>query len=194
MDSETFPMPASIPIAKSAGIFLKRFRSAWTRPALLASCLLLAACASQTFDPKTAPEYVIVRDFTPFFRLGPQQGGGPDASLRPNTRVKLLRKEMGFSLVQLEDLRNGYVANENIAVAPPRPPTPSVGNTETSSTKRGGRSRGPGGPFYSGPAVNDIPLPDRNMPAPDLSIDPEVVPDAVPSPSATPAEKPKYRY
>lgn len=162
-----------------------------------ALCLLLSSCATESFAPETAPEYVIIRDFSPYYRLGPQQGRGPDQSLPAGTRIKLLRREMGFSLVQLEDSRTGYVANENMAVAPPRPPD-QIRNDEASAPgaakKRGGRSRAEDSPIYSGPQVNDIPLPDPNVPPPDLNVEPEVMPDNIPVPSATPTGTPKFRY
>jgi len=127
--------------------------------------------------------------------LGPQQGRGPDASLRTGDRVKLLRREMGYSLVQLEDLRTGYVANENMTVAPPRPPEQvRAADTGTSARKTGGRSRSDDGPLYSGPPVNDTPLPDPNVPPPDLNVEPEIMPDSIPVPSGTPVGKPKFRY
>jgi hypothetical protein len=157
--------------------------------------LFLSGCATQSFAPEVAPEYVAIRDFSPFYRLGPQQGRGPDATLRTGTRVKMLRKEMGFSLVQMEDLRTGYVANENLAVAPPRPPEQVRQESEAvSQKKRSGRQRGDNGPLYSGPAVNDTLLPDRNVPPPDLNVEPEIMPKSIPAPDATPIAKPKFLY
>ncbi len=160
-------------------------------------CLALASCATETFAPETAPEYVIIRDFSPYYRLGPQQGRGADESLRAGTRIKLIRREMGFSLIQLADSRTGYVANENMTVAPPRPPE-QVRNDEGSapgaSKKRGGKPRAEDSPIYSGPQVNDTPLPDPNVPPPDLNVEPEIMPANIPVPSATPAGTPKFRY
>ena len=151
----------------------------------------LGGCATQTFAPDAAPEYVVIRDFSPFYRLGPQPG------LRAGTRVKLIRREMGYSLFQLEDLRTGYVANENATVAPPRPPEQVRQEVEPQTPamrKRGVRSRGDNGPIYSGPQVNDTPLPDPNVPPPDLNVEPEIMPKNIPAPDATPASRPKYRY
>jgi uncharacterized protein YgiM (DUF1202 family) len=161
---------------------------------LVFAVFLLGGCASQTFAPEVAPEYVVIRDFTSFYRLGPQQGRGADSSLRVGDRVKLLRREMGFSLVQLEDQRTGYVANENMTVAPPRPPEQVKKEAETAASKKRGGHRGDEGPLYSGPQVNDTPLPDRNVPPPDLNVEPEIVPKNIPAPDATPASRPKYRY
>lgn len=157
-------------------------------------CLLIQGCATQTFAPEQAPEFLVIRDFTPMYRLGPMQARGPDASLKVNTRVKMLRKEMGYSLVQLEDERTGYVANENLAVAPPRPPEPKVSDfvPDNASTGARGRRGKPSSPAYRGEQLNDIPLPDLSVPPPDLNIAPEDISAPTPAPEA-PLEKPKFR-
>lgn len=167
--------------------------------ALLAALAMMfvTGCATQSFDPATAPEYMIISSFAPFYRLGPQQASGPDVSLRQGTRIKLLRKEMGYSYVQLDDGRAGYIANESMAPAPPRPKETPAGLPATgpgSSKKPGAKGRGDVGPVYSGPQMNDTPLPDPNVPPPDLNIDPEVVPSTIPVPSETPSGTPKFRY
>ncbi len=175
------------------GLFLYlRHSIAWL--GLVAAAVILSGCAAtQTYTPQTAPDYVMIRDFTPFYRLGPMQGR-PDASLPSGTRVKLLREEMGYSLVLLSDSRTGYVANENMAPAPPLPPSAPASDSSDSSSKPGKKRRNvPDSPRYSGEQVNDIPMPEPNTPAPDLNIAPEDV--AAPAPTPTPpAEKPKFRY
>lgn len=140
-------------------------------------CALLLGCAStQVYELGQEPEYVVVQNFAPFYSVGPMQPR-PDASLPLDTRVKLVRKEMGFSKIQLEDGRVGYVANESIIPAPPRPtPTPEPEIT-SSSTPRRGADRGA---RYRGPQVNDIPLPDL-----------DIAPEEVPPPVET---KPRFRY
>ena len=153
--------------------------------------LFLCGCATQTYAPDVAPEYVIIRDASGFYRLGPEQGHGPDALLPVQTRVKLLRREMGFSLVQMEDSKTGYIANENMAVAPPRPPQLSTGDQNFYPRKGGGKSTGR--PYF-GPQVNDAPLPKFEGPAPDLKIQPDIVPDTIPVPSDAPGAGPKFRY
>ena len=77
---------------------------------LSAGLLVLAGCATRTFTPDQAPEYEITRSFTPFYQQRPIQGATTDIALSAETRVKLLRKGTGYSFVQLEDLRTGYVA------------------------------------------------------------------------------------
>jgi len=123
------------------------------------------------------------------------QTTGPDESIDANTRVKMLRREMGFSLVQLPRGSTGYIANENLAVAPPLPPQPqvtTVPDMSAPSSSRGSR-RGGGGdsPRYSGEQINDTPLP--NAPSVDLNIAPEEVPASTPAPTPS-QEKPKFRF
>lgn len=158
---------------------------------LAAAATFLSGCAAtQTYAPEQAPEMAVVRDFTQFYRLGPSQGGGPDATLRVDARVKLLRKEMGYSLVQLEDGRTGYVANEDFAPAPPKPkPTPEPAESRSSSRSR----NKPDSPRYQGDQVNDTPLPESPLSL-DLNIGPEDVVPPAPTPQPTPTEPPKFRY
>ena len=78
---------------------------------LVATGVVFGACATQTFRPEEAPEYLVTRDPTPFYLSKPRQEGTPDAALSAQTRVKLLRKQTDYSLVLLEDSRKGYVAN-----------------------------------------------------------------------------------
>ena len=162
-------------------------------PLICLAGIFLGGCAMETYSPDAAPEYVVIRDLTGFYRLGPEQSRGADASLPVQTRVKLLRREMGYSLVQLEDTRTGYVPNENIAVAPPRIQS-APGKPDSDPRRNGGTGRKDRGQAYSGPQVNDTPLPNPGAPAPDLKIQPEAVPDTIPVPSDTPAAGPKFRY
>ncbi|CAN5790495.1 hypothetical protein BH09VER1_BH09VER1_18920 [soil metagenome] len=160
---------------------------------ILAISALLAACAVQKYAPDTAPEYVIIKDYTPFYRLGPMQGRGPDATLKVNDRVKLLSREMGYSLVQLEDGedKSGYIENDAMAPAPPRPPISASGNTDSDSAQKKNGKHGSGAAYHGKP-LNDTPLPDPKVPPPDLNIAPEEVPNPTPAPSPPP-EKPKFR-
>lgn len=142
----------------------------------VAGCFLLGACATtQTYKPEEAPEMITTNDFVPFYRIGPQQSGGPDASLPADTRVKLLKKEFGFALVKLEDGRTGYVPAETLAVAPPSPPPPKEPNVA------GTRNRP-----YTGPTVDDIVLPD-------LNVRPEDIPAPVLLEDIEHGAKPEFR-
>jgi hypothetical protein len=53
------------------------------------------------------------------YQTGPQQLTLPDAQLKKGTLVRLIRKELGYSLVQIAPGNQlGWVANENLGVAP----------------------------------------------------------------------------
>ena len=78
-------------------------------------------------SPNAQNYFVVKADFTPLYRTGPQQPNGPDQSLPKGTLVTLLQRSFGFSRVQLETGLNGYVATEDLEVAPPErlaPPQP----------------------------------------------------------------------
>ncbi len=162
--------------------------------ACLFSALLLAGCAAEAFSPEAAPELIIIKDFAPFYSIGPMQARGPDSTLRAGDRIKLLRKEMGYSNVLLPDERVGYIANEYMAPAPPRPrdPPSQAGPVE------GGRSNSPrqsGSQRYRGQEVNDSPLPElAPIPALDLNIGPEDIASPPAEPSPSPSGPPKFRY
>jgi len=166
-----------------------------TRYAIISAiCALVTGCATQTYAPEEAPEYSVIRDFASFYKLGPMQGRGPDSTLRVGDRVKLIRKEMGYSFILLEDSRTGYVANEDIVPAPPRPPQPAA-SASTGSSESSGR-RTPSSPRYRGQQVNDIPLPE-SAPPPELDLNiglEDIASPTSPPPSDTPAEPPKFRY
>jgi hypothetical protein len=89
---------------------------------LFAFTALLAGCAGPAFAPDEAPEYVTLREQTPLYQYGPAQGGPPDAFLAKDERVRLLRREFGYSLVQSAAGQTGYVGNMDLAPAPALPP------------------------------------------------------------------------
>lgn len=82
----------------------------------------LVGCATESFDPTKAPEFLVQSDYALFYQLGPGQERGPDASLHRGERVKMLRREFGYSFVEMSDGRAGYIANEDISSAPPVAP------------------------------------------------------------------------
>lgn len=85
------------------------------------------SCAPlEVYTPENSPEYMTVK-LTPWYRRGPQQPGDPDM-LKKQTFVRLVTKEYGFSRVQLADGRTGYVATDDIRLAPP--PGRAVGERE----------------------------------------------------------------
>lgn len=137
--------------------------------------------------PDFVPDMVVSNDYSLFFRLGPQQPGGADLSLRTNENVMLLRREFGYSRVQLPNGMVGYMANEDIQPAPEPPPEPE--------RKRMPKKYGGGSSQYY---EENIPIPDPNLgllpddiplePLPDLL--PEPVDLAEPTPAPTPQPTP----
>ena len=84
--------------------------------------------------------YAVVKDETPFFRYGPQQGNGPDQQLSKDSIMKVIRPSFGYVKVQLQGGESGYVASEDIRpapatlvaekTAPPPTPAPLLANHE----------------------------------------------------------------
>lgn len=159
-----------------------------------AATALLAACETTPLTPAAefVPDKVVSNDYSLFFRLGPQQAGGADLSLRTNEPVMLLRKEFGYSRVQLENGMVGYMANEDIQPAP-APPPELKRKYAAGSKKKGNR----GSASYQDYEEN-IPIPDPNLgilpedvplePLPDLL--PEGVDVTAPAPAPTPEPTP----
>jgi len=152
---------------------------------------LLVAC--QTIPEGPAPEFVpdmvVSNEYSLFFRLGPQQAGGADLSLRTNEKVMLLRKEFGYSRVQLENGFVGYMANEDIQPAPEPPPEPKRKNLPGRSKKKGRASQS-----YEDYEEN-IPIPDPNLGLlpEDVPLEPlpDLLPETVEVPEVTPAPTPQ---
>jgi len=154
---------------------------------------MLAACETTPVGPapEFLPDMVVSNDYSLFFRLGPQQAGGADLSLRTNENVMLLRKEFGYSRVQLENGMVGYMANEDIQPAPEPPP-------EQKRKKSKKRSGGSGDSQSYDNYEENIPIPDPNLgilpddvplePLPDLL--PEGVDVTLPTPVPTPQPTP----
>lgn len=141
----------------------------------------VVGCATQTFDPANAPEFLVQSDYTPFYSLGPGQERGPDASLQRGERVKMLRREFGFSYVEIPDGRAGYIANEEILPAPKREPEPTASPSRKHSAGGSARiSRSSEAPF----------------PLPEIDTLPEPVDVLHPISEMEPApdSKPEFRY
>jgi hypothetical protein len=165
---------------------------------LVATGMVFGACATQTFRPEEAPEYLVTRDPTPFYLSKPRQEGTPDAALSAKTRVKLLRKQPGYSLVLLEDSRKGYVANANLTKASSESQQRPFGSSPaTGSVPRSKRRAAPSPtPAPSGPLAtpsSEASPPTTRTPASPAPPPPaEEVPSPTPVPEA-PLEKPKFR-
>jgi len=143
--------------------------------------LLPAACETTPLEPSEnfTGDMVVVTDYASFYRFGPQQAGGATRSLRTGERVMLLRKEFGYSRVQLEDDQVGYMANEDIQAAPAEQRRRRFTRAEEQPQTQ--RSRGNRAPrVYEDDLYRDLALPDPNLDLlpDDLPLEP--LPDLLP--------------
>ena len=118
---------------------------------LVSGCALFPAAKAV---PKT-DRYVVVAHQTPFYRYGPAQPDGPDFNLLAGQPLKLLKRDFGFSQVQTDTGKTGYVSTDDIGPAPPAPPEPAI-----SKAKRPELSLPP--PDFTQP--NDMALPANSPP------------------------------
>ena len=90
---------------------------------LAAALCLSAGCSLTRKNILSAADgeklYAVSAAKTPFYKLGPQQGGGPDEQLPHNTLMTLIRPSFGYCKVHLENGQEGYVASEDIKPASP---------------------------------------------------------------------------
>ena len=100
-----------------------------------------------------AGRYKVTAASASFYRLGPQQPGGPDLGLKQNTRLTLIRRGFGYSQVQLEDGTAGFVGTEDIVrltpeeIAAEAVSPPGVVATAASNARGGnGNNNNNGGP------------------------------------------------
>lgn len=96
-----------------------------------------------------------------FYKYGPAQAFGPDSALPRGQRVTLLKREFGYSQIQLADGTTGYVPTEDLKAAPPPPmPARARGSGTTGARRVAKRSSNvqpvPEDPLFD---INDIPLP-----------------------------------
>lgn len=167
-----------------------------TRNSVLAAAglaILFSTTGCETVPLEPSPNFVgdmvIGTDYAQFYRLGPQQAGGADLSLRTGEFVMLQRKEFGYSRVQLEDGQVGYMANEDLQTAPPEPRRKRglrSGATNGETPKRNKRSA----PAYDEELFEDIALPDPNLDIMPEEIPLEPLPELIPAPVDQPERKP----
>ena len=167
-----------------------KFRKLLRGTAVVGAAAVLAACETTPVQPSEnfVGDTVVVTDYASFYRLGPQQAGGPDRTLRNGERVMLMRKEFGYSRVQLSDDQIGYIANEDLQPAPPEPRRRRGESRSFTGSSRGGES--------SAEYFDDIALPDPSLDIlpEDVPIEPlpDLVPESVdPTPAPTPAPTPE---
>jgi hypothetical protein len=91
-------------------------------PCLVALTCLAAFTACENTIPSGA-NYVVSAQKAGFYKYGPAQTFGPDFMLDQDTEVTILQHAMGFSRVATANGISGYVSNDDIKPAPPKPPT-----------------------------------------------------------------------
>lgn len=116
--------------------------------------------------------YAVTAAKTPFYKLGPQQGGGPDMELTRDTMMTLIRPSFGYSKVHLTNGEEGYVASEDI-----KPASPALIAALTAP------------PPSSQPATNGEHF-DLNSADPRLAVPPEDLPENNPEPTPLPGVSP----
>jgi hypothetical protein len=142
----------------------------------LIAILCLSGCALTRRNILNASDgeklYAVTKDKAAFYKFGPQQGGGPDMELPRDTLLTLIRPSFGYCKVHLTNGQEGYVASEDIKIAPPalvaaaNAPPPG-----TAPTTHGERF-------------------DLNSTDPRLAVPPEDLPENNPEPTPLPGTSP----
>jgi hypothetical protein len=107
--------------------------------------------------------YQVAVERAPFFRQGPAQGYGPDASLVQGTVVRMIERKYGYSRVTTT-YGDGWMATSDLAPAPPEEPEPYA--FADSSNGGSTRSSSSDEPVYAQPEDLTLPEPEP-MPMPD---------------------------
>ena len=125
-----------------------------------------------TVDP--ANRWKVTANSASFYKLGPQQPGGPDLGLKQGTRVTLTRRSFGFSQVQLEDGTAGFIGTEDITRLTPeeiaaeaKPPVilAAANARGTTGNKPGTTAAARRRPGRPGPSLPIIPGDEPGLPA-----------------------------
>ena len=170
-----------------------------TRLSVMAAglALVLSVTGCETVPLEPSPNFVgnmvVSTEYAQFFRLGPQQAGGADLSLRSGKLVMLQRKEFGYSRVQLEDGQVGYMANEDLQPAPPVAPRKRGLRSAAADgrSRNNGSGRVPhGAQNYDEEIFRNIALPDPNLDIMPEDVPLEPLPELIPTPVDEPARVP----
>ena len=121
----------------------------------------------------SAQFYAVSSEKAPFYKFGPQQGNGPDMQLPRDTLMTLIRPSFGYCKVHLTNGQEGYVASEDIKVAP-------------ASLVAAATAPPPG----AAPATNHGERFNLNSTDPRLNVPPEDLPENNPEPTPLPGTSP----
>ena len=138
------------------------------------SCFIALSClAVLTACENTIPSganYVVSVPKAAFYKYGPAQSFGPDFMLDADTEVTIIQHALGFSRVTTANGISGYVSNDDLKPAPPKPPTAreaAIAKTRLKpvfgpKSKPGDIQPAPGSPLFE----NGEPLPEKDKPRP----------------------------
>jgi len=109
--------------------------------------------------PAVGSRYVVTGSNAQFYKYGPAQSFGPDLVIPRGRKVTMLQRAFGYSRVTTDDGLTGYVATDDISLAPPEPPPPRatpIPARVSQVQKRSNVHGTPGEPLFD---VNDVPMP-----------------------------------
>ena len=108
---------------------------------LLAVCAPQFGCGSAGAGAHAGERYAVNTQRTLFYKYGPAQSTGPDFALYKGQTVTMLSRAFGYSHVATVEGQSGYVATEDLVLAPPEQqlaPTSQAGSRGgEGATKRG---------------------------------------------------------
>jgi len=102
---------------------IAQFKATWVALALVVVVQFFLGCASKSKDARAingGKYYAVTSEKAAFYKYGPQQGNGADMQLPKDTLLTLGRSSFGYCKVTLRSGEQGYVAREDINVAPPK--------------------------------------------------------------------------
>jgi hypothetical protein len=141
-------------------------------PCLIALSCLAALTACENTIPSGA-SYVVSVPKAGFYKYGPAQTFGPDFMLDEDTEVTIIQHSMGFSRVTTANGISGFVSNDDIKPAPPKPPTAREAAIAKSrlgpvfpKSKPGDVHPVPGSPLFEGGDLPPLPEKDPAKPRP----------------------------
>jgi hypothetical protein len=128
--------------------------------ASVAPLVLYEGCANLNPAAPTAADggkfFAITANSAPFYQYGPQQAYGPDKKLPKDALVTLIRPSFGYCKVKLASGEQGYVASQNIGVAPRASVAAATAPAATSSAARHFRFD-PSDPRFAPPPAEPLP-------------------------------------
>jgi uncharacterized protein YgiM (DUF1202 family) len=96
--------------------FSKRAAALAGAAVVAVSVLIFAGCETsggRAAAPKSG-SYLVSAQRTLFYRYGPAQASGPDQVLAKGQKLTVVKREFGYSRVQLDDGQPGYISTEDL--------------------------------------------------------------------------------